>query len=297
MAKLRFDRAQKMSWNDIPFPVRSLEIVGAARHHLHEYPHQPGADLEKLGRKPYIVRATAIFDEGIRGYGQLYPDAIEQIMTHAEEELTAKLVTPQAGSIQAYMTSWPRKWTADVRSGETMDLEWVEDQAVVDLSVFGSAITMNMLDDLYTTVVILAPTAPEVPKSLWDMLKDAVNSVLAFKDQLELQANLFAAKLEGLKDLIGQIDAFITQPIGYQVVQALADLWNAADSLVNDVAGGKLSLRSFTVPKLMDAMQVAQLIFGRTDRAMDILQMNAVDDALAIPAGTVLRYVADPGTL
>lgn len=295
MARLLFDRAQQMSWNGVRFPVRSLEIVGEARHHLHEYPHQSGADLEKLGRKAYVIRADAFFDEGVRTYGSLYPAAVEAIASYAEAELTGKLVTPQAGSIQAYCAKWPRRWTADVRSGETMALEWVEDQAITDLDVFTSGPTVDMLDDLTTKVIAFKYLDPSIPFDLFDALRDLVNSVLSIRDQVDLQVSLFAAKLEGIKDMIGQIDRALTTPLGWPIVQALADLWNAADTLANDVSGGALAIRSFVVPRLMDIMQVARLVFGRTDKAMDLLQLNAVDDALAIPAGTSLRYIVDPG--
>lgn len=297
MPKLFFDSAQTASWNQVPFAVDSIEIVGGARHKIHEYPHQSGGDLEKLGRRLYTIRMHAIFDEGFtqKQYKDNYPKNIEAIMSYAEAELTAALVTPQAGTIQAYLSDWPRKWSADRRSGESMDLTFVEDQDISDLDVFASRPSFSTVAALQTTVESFAFLAPEVPTNLFDQLRNAVNSVVAVRDQVELQLSLVSDKINTVEQLITQVDRAITTPVAYPLVNSLISLYNAHIRLANDISQQTLSIRTYTVPKLMSIMQVSTALFGRTDKAIDILQLNPVTDALAIPAGTQLKYLVDIG--
>lgn len=294
---LLFDRAQKMSWNNVRFPINSLEIIGEARFKLHEYPHQDGGDLEKMGRKPYVIRVGAIFDQGILAYPNNYPAAIEAIASYAEAGKTARLVTPQAGSIDAFCTKWPRKWTADVRSGETMQLEFVEDQEVLDLDTFSSAPSLTTIGALYTKIVKWIALAPEVPPSLWDLLMNAVMAVLAMKDQLDLFIMGIEAKIQSVINIIGQIDKAITSPLAGPLVDACIGLASACASLVNDIAGGKIVVRTFKTPRRMTIADVSLILFQTTERGMELLQMNTIEDAFDIPPGTNIRYIVDTGNL
>lgn len=296
--KLFLDSAQVASWNGVPFVIDSMEIVGSARHVVHEYPHQGGGDLEKLGRKLYLVKMHAVFDEGFSNsgpYRQNYPKNIELIQSYAEQELTADLVTPTAGTIKAYCTDWPRKWTADRRSGESMDLSFIEDQDIVDLDVFSSQPTFASIQELHNIVINFQYLDPDVDVSLFDQLRNAVNAVLAVRDQVELQLSLLEAKILTVEQLITQIDKAITTPIAYPLVNAMIALYNAHIKLANDISQQQLAVRTFVVPRLMTIMDVSTKIFGRTDKAMEILQMNAITDALAIPAGTAIKYLVDIG--
>jgi hypothetical protein len=299
VAKLFLDSAQVASWNEVPFVIDSMEIIGSSRHHVHKYPHQNGGDLEKLGRELYLVRMHALFDEGFTKapYRNNYPKNIEAIMSYAEQGLTANLVTPQAGTIKAYCTDWPRKWSADRRSGESMDLTFIEDQDIVDLDVFSSQPTFATIEELHNVVVNFQYLDPSVDQNLFAKLRTAVNSVLAVRDQIELQLSLLEAKILTVEQLITQIDNAITTPIAYPLVNACIALYNAHVKLANDVTQNQLAVRTYVVPRLMTIMDVARAIFGRTDKAFDILQLNAVNDALAIPLGTELKYLVDIGLI
>lgn len=297
MAKLLFDRAQKMAWNGVRFPISSLEIVGEARYKLHEFPHQDGAELEKMGRKAYVIRCEAIFDEGILAYPGNYPNAIDAIASYAESGLTGKLTTPQAGSIDAFCTRWPRKWNADRRSGESMALEFVEDQEVFDIDTFSSGAAVNGISAVYIQVVAYSALAPEVPASWWDLLMGAINAVLAFKDQVDLFMLEIDAKIQSVINIISQIDKAITNPIAAPLVDSLVELASTCASFANDVAGNALIKRTYKVPRLMSIEDVSKAIYGTTERGMELLQMNAIEDAYAIPPWTQITYVVDTGGL
>ena len=49
------------SFDGIQFPVRKVNVKGGIRHHNHEFPKAPGAALEKLGRRPYMISMSPVF--------------------------------------------------------------------------------------------------------------------------------------------------------------------------------------------------------------------------------------------
>lgn len=296
MTVLRLDGAPKCSWGTDSFAVDSIEIVGEGRYVVHEYPHQDGGDVEKLGRKLYVIRVHAIFDEGFRGYPGNYPGTINKIIERAELSQSARLVLPNAGSINAFLTKWPRKWTAQVRSGEAMDLEFLEDEVINDIDTFSANASYDKVDAAMNDLARFTPLAPSVPTSLWDKLQNSVNALMVIRDRASREALLVESHVESIRMVAGQIDKFITTPIGYPVVLSLIALVDASANLLTDASPTKIALRYWTVPKAMDVLTVSRLLYGKTTRAMDLLDLNPIEDAMLIPAGFSIRYFPELAT-
>lgn len=295
MTVLRLDGAPKASWDGIPFAVDSIEILGEGRYVVHEYPHQDGGDVEKMGRKLYVIRLEAIFDEGFKAYPGNYPGTIDEIVRRAEMSSSHRLVLPNAGSIVTLCTKWPRKWVAAVRSGERMALEFLEDETINDLDTFASnAGSYSTLESTYADVNRFRPLAPMVPDADWLALENGVASLLTMRDQADRRVATIEAKVLSVTQMISRIDRAITTPIAYPVIRALVGLAGAAAKLTINASPVALALRFWTVPKVMDITTVSRILYGRTDKALDILQMNAIADAGEIPAGTSIRWLPLP---
>lgn len=110
------------------FPIRELHVRGSLRHHLHEYPHSPGAALEGLGRRLYEFRMTAPFHETFRSYPKLYPETLASLRTIFDGGLAWDLVVPWIGTIQARCIEWTQHLVAKVQSGEDVELVFLEDR-------------------------------------------------------------------------------------------------------------------------------------------------------------------------
>ena len=290
-----FDQVQRASWFGIEFPVDKIEIHGSIRLAKHEYPHADGSDLEPLGRNPYSIRMHMVFDENIESYPGNYPDALSTIRSIAENSGSGPLVIPNLGTITAICPSWGQMWTAAVLSGESADFEWIEDMAIGDtVDTFITGLTSSRaMQSHYDTLAAMrdAGLVPEVSLTLWQQLDDAFNSVMRIRDRAELGALLVTARLESLVNMIGKIDRAITSPIGYQTIESLKRLWQATYQFQQDIAQKFKPPSIFTVPRLMSAADVSRQIYGDTKHAVDILGLNAISDAYAIPASTQLRYL------
>lgn len=291
-----FDGLQWAQFGGIHFPVTEITLSSQQRHHLHEYPHTPGSALEKLGRKSYTIRVSPIFDEDIRKYDQingirLYPDALERLQFLFEEETTAALTIPTLGTIDAFMITFSRRMDAMVRSGEKADMEFVEDQS----SVFLVEQTMRVVQDLPAAVTLLqflpVKVRPE-EKTLLEEILAAVNATFALVDSGERFINKIAAKVDMVSQLIQRAEqkiAWLQHPENWRVVEALKELDASARSLVT-TAAMENGPRVFVVPTRMTLQQISQSIYKTTERSLDVLRMNDIEDDLRVPAGSKIRY-------
>jgi prophage DNA circulation protein len=288
------------SFNGINFPYSNITIKGGIRHHVHEYPHSPGGDVEKLGRKLYVFRFRIPFhnlpgsklEQQFQG---LFPDRLKNFLALFDRQATADLVIPSIGTMKCVATDWDG--TADMAtalSGEEWTFEFIEDvdqasivKAVPNLGVHAMA---NAVEDLQAKN-LKAGLNP----SLFDKLQDAVNDVLGILGEADLYSRLVAGKIEGIADLCGKLDRELKElqdPMNHPVLEALKDVWaNAVDLAQNipGVQGGELSF--FRVPKIMTVGQIATRLYGSAERGVDLMQINPIEDPFAVPAGFQLSYV------
>jgi len=57
-----FENLRKTAFDGIEFPIESIKVKGGLRFHVHEYPHVPGGDAEKLGRRLYEIEIVGNFE-------------------------------------------------------------------------------------------------------------------------------------------------------------------------------------------------------------------------------------------
>lgn len=294
---VRFDGLQRCQFGGIYFPVEEVSLIGTQRHHIHEFPHTPGGALEKLGRRPYIIRIVPVFDDGITTYTKdnglpLYPDGLERLRLLYEEETTSSLTLPTLGTIQAFMTNFSQRMVASLRSGERCEFEFVEDQSsrflLEDLVVVSTA----GIQDQAKTLLDLSADAG-MTDSILDKIQAAAGKVQALLGQADFYATLFEAKVLALVDLCAQADRIVSgfqDPLNHNVLEALKELWASSISLSENIAGKTSKISKYVTPKLMTIQDVSSAVYGTTTQSFDILQLNDVEDAFAIPAGVTMKY-------
>jgi hypothetical protein len=295
------DDLPRASFARIEIPYENRSIQGTIRDYHHEYPHAPGADPEKLGRRLYVVRLSGHFDRGMHHvYADLYPNKLNQLSALFEQQKTDALLVPGMGTIQAYCRNWTRDLDVQIRSGEHVSLEFVEDRSAdyvfdkltartVATAQRAVALTRAEVDRFFAEY----NRAP-APMDLFDALEAAVSSMEGIRDQAELAGNLLAAKAEKVVDLCSRIEKLIVEPPAYPVLQALKTLWAAAsDALSNTLSRPSPSLGTYTVERRMTIQQASWMIYGTTARSSELLQINDLEDPMWIAAGTSLRYYVD----
>lgn len=292
-----FDKLQRASFEGVEFPVEEVDVNGGIRDHIHEYPHADGGAPEKMGRKLYTIRMVGIFQATFLGYPKLWPEGLKKIRGMFEKQLTGDLVIPTIGKIKAYARNWNESMVARAsRSGVKATFEFVEDQEGIELTNTIVEADVNSLAKGYAQMdaaMALADFEKEADIGIFDAVLNAVNSVLAVVDITEAGANLVSAKLLMLSDLCAQASNTLTAQSAKNalLISALHNLWDTSNQSAKNLVQDSAQILKFVLPTPMSISQVAVKLYGDTSRNVELLQMNPIEDAFAIPAGFHLSYV------
>ncbi len=299
------DGFEQASFDGLGFPYTEITVKGGIRHSVHEFPHTPGGEVEKMGRKLYEISFRAWFhdlpDTRLEQlYPELYPTKMGLLRDKFEKETSAILSIPTIGKITAVATSWTQRFDVKSPTGESFDLEFVEDQdqatltkAVSQLAGATGMIAAN--DDLFAHAAIDREKMSANSFSIFQQINDAVTEIQGVFGQSDAYSKLVVGKIEGVVNLCSFADSTLTEmqdPVNHEIIAALKDLWLASRTLGENLLHAEQTIREFTVPRLMSISEISTAIYGSSDKAVDILQLNAIDDAFAVPSSTVLKYVA-----
>lgn len=294
----------KAAFDGIEFAYSEVQVKGGIRHARHEFPHSPGAEIEKQGRHPYAIQFTCTFHfvKGSaldREYPELYPTRLRQLRERFEKEITADLVVPNIGTIKAVCVGWHQTFKSEHASGETVVLEFLEDQdaakAFEDQTTDFGATALAETNDALLAALALADFKKAATQSIFQDINDAVTFVQGILGQADAFSNLVAGKIAALNQLISFADSTVEElqdPVNYQVLEALKDLWATCTKIQNEVLGQESQIRVYTVPRLMSVGQIAVEIFGSSEKVGEVLQINSFADEFAVPAGTKVKYVS-----
>ena len=292
-----FDSLLPASFNGTSFPVQKISVTGGLRNHVHEYPHQPGGSPEKLGRKLYVFKVSAVFANTFPKYlsPPLWPDRLRTLVGLFEAETTAYLTIPTVGTIKAFATDWDREMSWENLSGEATEITFLEDVSdVVDIDGLFTVATASLQSQaaLLAKVPIIRNDDNGDARGLFDKIHDAVNSVLAIKDTADVYSAMLTSKIEAVVSLCNQADALLAMndPANTQAIDALHDVWASALKLAQDVTETGSTIATYATPRLMSVAEISAAIFGDASHAVDILQMNPFEDALAVPKATLVKY-------
>lgn len=295
---VHFDTVLPAEFAGIKFPVDRVEVVGGLRDHIHEYPHQDGGSPELLGRRLYVIRMHAPFDETIKQYPGNYPEGLSALRGLFEKGTRAPLTIPTLGTITAYCRNWPQTWTAQVRSGEVAEFEFVEQPSDLEFTI---RVNLDGLGDLMAELSdslsdFYSPTDPI--DRLFADIEEAVDTVLIARDQAELASLQMEQRILKLESLVSEADRtlkVLQNPNSWRVLEALKNLWASALDLAEDAHVTGLTIQTYVVPRMMTAADISRALYKEATRAVEILQLNdsVIEDAFAIPASTKIRYFAD----
>jgi prophage DNA circulation protein len=298
------DKNPPASFDGVIYPIESQKIKGGIRHHVHEYPHNPGGAPEKLGRSLYKVTHVANFQDKFRKFPGLYPQALNTLRFAWESQKSAILSVPGLGTIQAFATNWDRDWTAKIRSGEKVTIEYLEDTssaAVLEELTDPSPKSLdNRAAELARQLALVkADLFGKREQSLLQSIQSAVNNVrdtvsqiAAVRDQADMYSGFLEAKLLEVARLCNTISDSLRAPKYYPLIDAAHEIWSASLGRIADLDNKRVELSEWVVPTTMAVTQVSSAIFGDTTHTEDILALNPIEDTLAVRAGTTIRYYA-----
>jgi hypothetical protein len=284
----------RVRFGKIEIPVESVKVRGEIRDHEHEYPHVPGGDPEKLGLRLYRIEIGAAFHRSFTKWPNLWPARLNELARLFEAQTTDDLVIPWIGTFRAYCKTWDREFVSKTISGERVSFSFVQDEAeafkflnVVESSTDAIPQQVANIDKILEEI-----NADDDAIGLFDQIKAAANSVLAFADQAEAVGGLLEAKILGLVALCQEADErleLLNDSETHELLAALHELWHSANKLNENIQRKLGKLVPFRVPATMSVQEISQLVYKSPDRGIEILQLNPIDDAFAVPAGTVVR--------
>ena len=82
----------------------------------------------------------------------------------------------------------------------------------------------------------------------------------------------------------------LNDPSNNDVLQALRSLWETTQDLYDDIQSKRTPLEVWIVPSTMSIQQISTAIYGDNTHAVELLQLNDAGDAMAVLAGTRIRY-------
>lgn len=289
-----FDTLQRAAFANFEFPVSEIEVIGGLREHVHEYPHSPGGSPEKLGRKLYEIRMVAPFHNTFKAWPKLWPETLTGLRNIYELGETHDLVIPTIGTIKAYCFAWPEKATAKARSGVEATFSFREDQsseALVDTLIAAKSADISAVA---AQAVALAEDQ-ELPMDAFDGIQEFANDIAAIKDQADLQFDKLDAKLTALEHSVRLVQTTVKdldKPKHHKVLAKLHDIAVACIDLDEDVMKKAVPIVIYVTKTLMSVVDVSIAMYGRSDRGVEVLRLNALENPFEIPRGTALRVYA-----
>lgn len=287
-----FDEYERAGFSSIQFPIKSVKVRGGIREHTHEWRYVPAGEIEKFGRKPYVIEMQAAFHTTIKGYGPLYPDRLADLRKLWEEETTAELVIPTIGRVQACCIDWEQFADFKIRSGEEVPLTFKEDQSAVNLLASALRVNSSALSSAVSQWDSLSEEIQPKP-SIFDAISESANAILGIKDQFDAFGGLIESKLLQLATLIQEADRQVVDfldPTNYRVLYALHELLDSTYQLQKDVTDKFRRPETFITPVTMTVTEIATAIYGHTERSSELMLNNPLTDPFAVPAGVPLLY-------
>lgn len=288
------DNVQRAAFGPYAFACPRYSIRGSLRDGVHEFRHTPGGQPEKHGRRLYTVEMDVVFLAEAGAYSGGFPDASFALRSLFEAGETKDLVIPTVGTIQAYAVDW----TFDVdfarmRDGERAHFTFREDMNEEFLLSESIQVQYASLP-VQADALLAEASAVDMNPDFFESVVTVANDIASFGQQLELQGELLADKLDSLIVSCQRIDEtldLLNDPPHFKVAASLRKLGVAAIQLRKDILRKSVPLVPFIVPTgaPMSVVDVAVALYGDTSRAVELMQLNDLDDPLTIPAGTELR--------
>lgn len=300
------DNLPRTQFGSVVFPSEVTRLRMQFRHHVHEYPHAPGGSPEKLGRGLVNVTVRASFQDRFPAYPNLYPAGMQQMFVYAQNGSTQNLVHPSSGTFPAFIINWDQEKEAKLRSGEKVDIEFLEDQessfalaaiATPDSSASLSPTSDQLAEDWLSASVQLGVTTSD--QSVFDALQNAVATVEGFSDTTQLYGNRYAAALTNVINLCSQVEKLqsMQDVRAWPVLDTLFQLWEQAVSASKDLQSQRVQLQIYVVPRTMSVIEIAMFLYkGDASRQVDILTLNSdvITNPLRVRAATQIRYYTTP---
>lgn len=271
---------QECSWKGISFPIELVSEKGSQRLAIHHKMDRDGAQVENTGRGPYSFSIKAFFLDSLtpginETWKDLFPGTWLRLKSILEQRDTGIFNHPLYGNINCKVVSWSSNFSAAVRNGCVVDIDFIEtiddSNELVQASQVSAALTAAKNLDL---AKIGFPG-----KGFFQQISEIVTDVSQFVNKI--------------KSVISEVEIFLKvldkrlspDPILYDNAYALLDNLNTMFLLAN-AKSKETSIYTVGFPSTLDA--IAGYV-GNSVEDIIALNPNLVSSAI-IPSGTKVAY-------
>lgn len=294
-ADVTIETLQPLSFNGVAIPFERRIVSGGGRHHTHEFPHSPGGENEKLGRSLYRVQLyVQAHDRPGEPMGDIYGDdfyttTLPILRILFEQQATRELVVPGYGTWQAFCTNWTQTLDARITSGEEVVLEFIEDTEFAPVAPRFSPADLSLAAD---QLLVPLPEMPQIP-SIFQQINDLVGTLGEISAAGDIANQLLAAKLVAIVNMCASAEETVHElqdPLNFTALTALKDVALAASDWADDVNARATPINTYTTTRKMSLNEISIAIYNDATHIEELLDLNAIDDDVAVPAGTPIRF-------
>lgn len=306
-AQIALDAQRQTAFNGIPIPVTGIEVHSQGRQHLHEFPHSPGAAPEKLGRGIWHLTVECSFQVVFVKYPTSYPGDMRALRALYEQQITATFQHPNGDDFPAFIASWRQHWNPKLRSGERVQIEFLEDQRTTFLAAPSSTSTQGTSIGVQQSALDAQLQAiksqllvSETDLSVFDTLRAASNAVASLTGTVQLYTSLVQAKCAQLQSVCAQVEQLpsMQSPLAVGITDPLHNMWAAATSILQSTQAAQ-RLGRWVVPETMSLNAIARTLYGDASRYEELASLNSatIRDPNVVPAATrILYYLPSTGS-
>lgn len=275
------------------FPV--TEAPFTVGHDLveHAADQVPGVDLEPTGRAAFRGSFTIPFLTTVAGYGELYPGGWRRFLALLQLTPKGEITHPVLGRFRAGVKHLKAPFTAKVRNGVIVELEWIEDRASLRTSVLVPTLTATPADaaadaDAADAALVSAGAAPQVAGPV-----RAAAVTLASSQSYPTTAATFAAL--DTQIAVALASPGLARPTAATALSAHAAVVALERLRATCLCWCELALparaRTLVTARPMAVWELALEVYGDVGRAADLRATNSLVGNV-VPTGT--RLVLPP---
>lgn len=310
-----FDKYQLASFTlanglKVAFPVQKIRQDGANRVIERERPYRAGAKLDDTGPKAITWTFECIFHNSINEPGlaafnnqvNLYPDALNDLISIFDEGQTGDLVVPTIGRVRAKALDYQRVEDVSLFDGATMMLVFKEDnednvdaRSITAPTINAQGQRMAGKTTFDAESVAISGNGMASVRTAASQLQTAINAPGDSLDDVRAQAttvrNSVKQVMGAFKDNSQPGRGKLNDPTSTDVQRALADIADTAARAANQPRRGRPIVITVVSVQPTTLQRVA-VAFGQS--YSDLLSINAqLSNPLYIAPNTYIKIFSN----
>jgi prophage DNA circulation protein len=303
MADALAENTLDAQFEGVPFPVSDVTTDGGRSFVPHTSFKGTGADLQNTGLDAYtgtMVVPMVNADSLVTKYGSpLYPDLRDRLLARFEQTNgVGRLIHPTRGPMDAMITKWPERATAQYRGGVILTITFHEHNA--SSLILLAEDTSAAPADYESVAATQASNADSFMRTLdpekaagWTEVTPVVDEQLSGLASASTFSEIDAAVRTMLAAVDGNIGlAGFASASSHDVIVSLYTLQATLYQLRDRLLGQLTQARTIVTARSMAAWEIAEDAYGDASLAQLITQANSFEDPLSIPAGVAVLLPA-----